>query len=99
MRQTSIPGMFCRRVLRLKQYPKGWSDNMTIINKIALAIAIVGTLNWGLVGLFSFDLVAWLSGGPQTVLARIIYVAVALAGVWCISLLFHNEDEALEHGV
>ena len=55
---------------------------MTIINKIALAIAIVGTLNWGLVGLFSFDLVAWISGGAQSVLARIIYVAVALAGVW-----------------
>ena len=72
---------------------------MTIINKIALAIAIVGTLNWGLVGLFSFDLVAWISGGAQSVLARIIYVAVALAGVWCISLLFRDEDEALEHGV
>ena len=72
---------------------------MTILNKIALAIAIVGTLNWGLVGLFSFDLVAWISGGAGTVLARIIYIAVALAGVWCISLLFRSEDEMLEHGV
>ena len=72
---------------------------MTIINKIALAIAIVGTLNWGLVGLFSFDLVAWISGGMHTVLARIIYVTVALAGVWCISMLFRDEDEVLEHGV
>ena len=73
--------------------------NMMIINKIALAIAIIGTLNWGLVGLFSFDLVAWISGGADTILARIIYVAVALAGIWCISLLFHNEDEVVEHGV
>ena len=72
---------------------------MTIINKIALAIAIVGTLNWGLVGLFSFDLVAWISGGMHTVLARIIYVTVALAGVWCISMLFRDEDEVLEHRV
>ena len=72
---------------------------MTIMNKIALAIAIVGTLNWGLVGLFSFDLVAWLCGGAGTILARIIYVAVALAGVWCISLLFRDEDEMVEHGV
>lgn len=72
---------------------------MMIINKIALAIAIIGTLNWGLVGLFSFDLVAWLSGGGGTVLARIIYVAVALAGIWCISLFFRDEDEVLEHGV
>ena len=72
---------------------------MMIMNKIALAIAIIGTLNWGLVGLFSFDLVAWLSGGPATILARSIYVAVALAGIWCISLLFNNEEDAIEHGV
>ena len=64
-----------------------------IVNIIALFIAIIGTLNWGLVGLFSFDLVAWLAGGATTVLARIIYVIVALAGIWCISLLFHNTDE------
>jgi uncharacterized membrane protein YuzA (DUF378 family) len=72
---------------------------MMILNKIALAVAIIGTLNWGLVGLFSFDLVAWISGGAGSVLARIIYVAVALAGIWCISLFFQDENEALEHGV
>ncbi len=66
---------------------------MMIINKIALAIAIIGALNWGLVGLFSFDLVAWISGGPATILARIIYVIVAIAGIWCISLLFHEDEE------
>ena len=54
---------------------------MKIVNKIALALIIVGALNWGLVGLFSFDLVAWLAGGPATLLARIIYVVVALAGI------------------
>ena len=64
-----------------------------IMNKIALIIAIIGTLNWGLVGLFSFDLVAWIAGGPGALLARIIYVIVALAGIWCISLLFHEDDE------
>ena len=85
--------------MRLKQYPKRTVKQMTIINKIALAIAIIGTLNWGLVGLFSFDLVAWISGGAGSVLARIIYVAVALAGIWCISLLFRDEDEMVEHGV
>lgn len=72
---------------------------MMIMNKIALAIAIIGTLNWGLVGLFSFDLVAWLCGGAGTIVARIIYVAIALAGIWCISLLFKDEEEALEHSV
>ena len=68
-----------------------------IVNKIALIIAIIGTLNWGLVGLFSFDLVAWICGGATTILARIIYVIVALAGIWCISLLFKSDDEVAEH--
>ncbi len=67
-----------------------------IINKIALVIAIIGTLNWGLVGLFSFDLVAWIAGGATTLLARIIYVIVALAGIWCISMLFHPNDRIAE---
>ena len=67
-----------------------------IIDKLALILVIVGALNWGSVGLFSFDAVAWISGGTTTLLARIIYIAVALAGVWCISLLFrHNEEEAM----
>ena len=73
--------------------------NMTIINKIALAIAIVGTLNWGLVGLFSFDLVAWLFGGAGTVLARIVYILVAIAGIWCVSMLFRANDEIAESHV
>ena len=63
---------------------------MTIINKIALALVIIGALNWGLVGLFTFDAVAWLFGGAATVLARIVYTLVALAGVWCIALLFKS---------
>lgn len=68
-----------------------------IINKIALAIAIIGALNWGSIGLFSFDIVAWISGGATSVLARIIYIVVALAGIWCISLLFHRDDERIEN--
>lgn len=66
---------------------------MTVVNKIALILAIIGALNWGLVGLFTFDLVAWICGGAGTVVARIIYTLVALAGIWCISLLFMNDDE------
>ncbi len=64
-----------------------------IIDKIALILVIVGALNWGLVGLFSFDLVAWIGGGATSMLARIIYIAVALAGIWCISLLFRSNEE------
>ncbi len=66
---------------------------MSVINKIALVIAIIGALNWGLVGLFSFDAVAWIAGGSTALLARIIYIAVALAGLWCITLLFHSEED------
>ena len=68
-----------------------------IIDKIALVLTIVGALNWGSVGLFSFDAVAWISGGQGTLLARIIYIAVALAGIWCISLLFRDEQTASSH--
>ena len=59
-----------------------------MLNKIALIVAIIGTLNWGSIGLFQFDLVAWLFGGADALLARIVYTVVALAGIWCITLLF-----------
>lgn len=62
------------------------------MDKIALIIAIIGGLNWGCVGLFQFDLVAWICGGSASLLARIIYTVVALAAIWCISLLFRDRD-------
>ena len=69
---------------------------MMLANKIALIVAIIGALNWGLVGIFQIDLVAFISGGPATILARIIYILVAIAGIWCISMLFHPNDEIAE---
>ncbi len=66
---------------------------MTIINKIALVLVIIGALNWGSVGLFSFDAVAWLFGGAGSIISRIIYITVALAGLWCISMLFDTDEE------
>lgn len=62
------------------------------MNRIALILVIIGALNWGLVGLFQFDLVAFLFGGAATALSRTIYVIVALAGLWAISLLFRDRD-------
>ena len=62
-----------------------------MFDKICLILAIIGCLNWGLVGLFSFDLVAWIFGGTGALLSRIVYTVVALAGDWCISLLFRND--------
>lgn len=63
---------------------------MAVIDKIALALVIIGALNWGLIGIFSFDLVAWLFGSTSAV-TRVIYTLVALGGIWSVSLLFRNE--------
>ena len=62
-------------------------------DKIALLLLIIGGVNWGLVGIFSFDLVAWLFGGSGALLSRIIYILVAISAVWCISLLFRDTNE------
>ena len=64
-----------------------------ILDRIALILTIVGALNWGSIGLFKFDIVAWLCGGQDALVSRIIYTLVALAGVWCISLLFRAREE------
>jgi len=65
------------------------------LDRIALILVIVGALNWGSVGLFQFDLVSWAFGGQDALVSRIVYTLVALAGIWCISLLFRSR-EALE---
>ncbi len=65
---------------------------MNVFDKICLALSIIGCINWGLVGLFKFDLVAWIFGGQGAIISRIIYVIIALAAIWCISLLFRDTD-------
>ena len=70
---------------------------MMIMNKIALILTIIGGINWGLVGLFSFDLVAWIFGGSAAIMSRILYTIIALAGVWSISMLFMDDREVSEH--
>ena len=62
-------------------------------DKIALTLAIIGALNWGSIGLFSFDLVAFLFGGQTSLLSRVIFGLVGLAGLWCITLLFRDGEE------
>lgn len=64
------------------------------MDTLALILSIVGSLNWGLVGIFQFDLVAWLFGGTGSVVSRIIYTVIGLAGLWCISLLFRKGRHA-----
>ena len=61
-----------------------------ILDRIALVLVIIGALNWGAVGLFGFDLVAFLCGGQMAVLSRVIYTVVGVAGLWCVSLLFRD---------
>lgn len=63
-----------------------------MLDKISLVLVIVGALNWGSIGLFQFDLVAWIFGGQGAILSRIVYTVIALAGIWCISLLFRESD-------
>lgn len=64
-----------------------------IIDKIALALLIIGGLNWGSVGLFQLDLVAFACGGSASMISRIIYTIVGLSAVWCISLLFRDMSD------
>ena len=67
-----------------------------MLDKISLTLTIIGAINWGLIGLFQFDLVAWIFGGQSAIISRIIYTVIALAGIWCISLLFREHDTAGE---
>lgn len=64
-----------------------------IVDRIALILVIIGALNWGSVGLFAFDCVAFICGGQLSTLSRIIYALVGIAGLWCITLLFRDSEE------
>lgn len=66
------------------------------MDTIALILSIIGSLNWGLVGLFKFDLVAWLFGGSDSIISRIVYTVIGLAGVWCITLLFRRIGRGMD---
>lgn len=62
-----------------------------MIDVLALILSIIGCFNWGLIGIFQFDLVAWIFGGQDALFSRIIYTLVGLAGLWCISFLFRKK--------
>ena len=66
---------------------------MKIVDRVALSLVIVGALNWGSIGLFGFDCVAFLCGGQMAIISRVIYALVGIAGLWCITLLFRHEEE------
>lgn len=61
---------------------------METLRRIALALVIIGALNWGLIGFFQFDLVATIFGGQAAALSRVVYALVGLSGIYCIGMLF-----------
>ena len=72
--------------------PLNKEDKTMLMDRIALIITVIGALNWGSIGLFKFDIVAWLFGGQDALISRIVYTVVALAGIWCISLIFRARE-------
>ena len=67
-----------------------------IMDRIALILAIIGGLNWGSIGLFRFDIVAWLFGGQTATVSRVVYTLVGLAALWRVTLLFREREENSE---
>lgn len=67
-----------------------------VMDKIALVISIIGGINWGLIGFFRFDFIAYLFGGQTATASRVVYAIVGLAALWCISLLFRDRGEVDE---
>ena len=66
-----------------------------MLDKIALTLLVIGGINWGSIGLFQFDLVAWIFGGQTGIVSRIVYVLVGLSAVWCVSLLFRDTRDTV----
>ena len=67
-----------------------------MFDRLALIFLIIGGLNWGSIGLFKFDLVAWICGGQTAIISRIIYAVVGLCALWCISLLFRERNTVVK---
>lgn len=63
-----------------------------MLDNTALAIVIIGAINWLLIGLFGFDLVAAIFGGQGALISRIIYTIVGIAGLWTVTLLFRDKE-------
>ena len=66
---------------------------MKTLKIVTLILIIVGALNWGLIGLFDFDLVATLFGGPDVLLSKIVYILVGISGIISIKTLIDLIDE------
>ena len=67
-----------------------------MFDNTALSLVIIGAINWLLIGLFGFDLVAFIFGGQGAIVSRIIYTVVGIAGLWSITLLFRDKEPITE---
>lgn len=66
---------------------------MRTVSRIALVLVIIGAINWGLIGLFQYDLVAAIFGGQNALLSRVIYTLVGISGLVCLPILFETDEE------
>ena len=66
-----------------------------MLDRLALVLLIIGGINWGSLGIFRFDIVAWLFGCQAALISRIIYTLVGLSALWCITLLFRKDNDGL----
>ena len=66
---------------------------MKTLNAIALALVIIGAINWGCIGIFGIDMVASLFGGTASLVSRIIYILVGIAGIWSFSFFGRVDEE------
>ncbi len=66
------------------------------MDTIALILVIIGAINWGSIGLFGVDLVGLIFGGQGSLISRIIFAVVGLAGLWAITLLFKDKTDTRE---
>lgn len=62
------------------------------MDRLSLVLVILGAINWGLIAIFNFDVIGYVFGGQSAIMSRVIYGLIALAGLWCVSLLFRDRD-------
>ena len=70
---------------------------VSMLDKIALILVIIGGLNWGSIGLFGFDIVSWIFGGQLTAGSRVVFIVVAVSALWCLRFLFRDDEEPAHH--
>ena len=90
---------FCRIRPQIRQKKRAYCGQKGVkemLDRIALILVIIGALNWGSIGIFNFDIVGAIFGGQGSIIARIIFTIVGIAGLWAIGLFF-KERNALEN--